>query len=83
LIHRLAHVAPNYPPELGAPSFSVLWVGNYLYAGSGPFFEADVIAGVARLKASLYQDIYQVDEGLEEDGMASPAQPPSPGPAGR
>jgi hypothetical protein len=44
------------------PSFSILWKGNYLYAGSGPFFERDVIKGIARLGADLWQDIYQIDE---------------------
>jgi hypothetical protein len=39
-----------------------LWEGNYLYAGSGPFYEADVIAGIATLGADLWQDIYQIDE---------------------
>src|SRR4051812_44865738 len=48
LIDRLAHVTESFPSEFGEPSFSVLWKGNYLYAGSGPFFEADVIAGIAR-----------------------------------
>lgn len=42
--------------------FSVVWKGNYLYAGSGPFYESDVIQGIAELKAELWQDIYQIDE---------------------
>lgn len=71
LIDRLTNVDPHFPTEFGEPSFSVLWKGNYLYAGSGSFFEADVIAGMGRLKASLYRDIYQVDEGREESGAAN------------
>ena len=52
-------------PEFGKPNFSVLWKGNYLYAGSGPFYESDVIIGIAQWNAELYQDIYQIDQ--EED----------------
>jgi hypothetical protein len=44
------------------PAFSVSWKGSYLYAGSGPFYEVDVLAGIARQRAALWQDIYQVDE---------------------
>jgi hypothetical protein len=44
------------------PYFSILWKGNYLYAGSGPFYEHDVLAGIVRCGADLWQDIYQVDD---------------------
>jgi uncharacterized protein DUF4279 len=53
-------------PEFGKPDFSVLWKGNYLYAGSGPFYESDVIIGIAEWNAELYQDIYQIDQEEEE-----------------
>lgn len=53
-------------PEFGKPGFSVLWKGNYLYAGSGPFYESDIILGIAEWKAELYQDIYQIDQDEEE-----------------
>jgi len=43
------------------PFVDVIWKGNYLHAGSGPFYERDVIAGIARLGAEIFQDIYQVD----------------------
>lgn len=49
-------------PEWGEPSFGILWKGNYLYAGSGPFYEPDVMAGIASYGAALYQDIYQVNQ---------------------
>jgi hypothetical protein len=62
LLARLDSVAGRIREEFGPPSFSVLWKGIYLYAGSGPFYEADVIAGIAALKAMLWQDIYQVDQ---------------------
>jgi hypothetical protein len=62
LFARLAGVVDRMQDEFGQPNFSVLWVGNYLYAGSGPFYDADVIAGIAGFRAMLWQDIYQVDE---------------------
>jgi hypothetical protein len=55
--------------EFGRPAFGVTWKCNYLYAGSGPFYEIDVIAGIASWQAELFQDIYQVDqEGNEPVG---------------
>lgn len=48
--------------EFGRPSFSVTWFGNYLYAGSGPYYEADVLRGIASWDAMLWHDIYQVDQ---------------------
>lgn len=69
LLERLGSANDHFRPEFGRPSFSVLWKGNYLYAGSGPSYESDVIAGIASLGAELWQDIYQIDQ---ED--ASPAE---------
>ena len=46
------------------PSISILWKGNYLYAGSGPFYEKDVIEGIAKIGAELWQDIYHEDEKI-------------------
>lgn len=37
-----------------------------LYAGTGPFFEADVLHGVARWNAELFQDIYYIEQDVEE-----------------
>lgn len=67
LLLRLGVARLPFDPSWGEPSFGVLWKGNYLYAGSGPFYEPDVIAGIARLGAALYQDIYQVDEPEEPE----------------
>jgi hypothetical protein len=47
------------------PGFNVLWKGNYLYAGNGPFYEEDVLEGIVRCRAMLWQDIYLV---CPEDG---------------
>jgi len=44
----------------------VLWKGNYLYAGSGPFYETDVLKGIACFDAELYHDIYQIDQSEGE-----------------
>jgi len=54
-------------PEFGQPSFDVVWKNSYLYAGTGPFYEADVLAGIASWNAMLYQDIYQVDQTENEN----------------
>ena len=62
LLERLKGVQNKFEPRFGKPSFSVLWKGNYLYAGSGPFYEVDVLKGISELNAELYHDIYQVDE---------------------
>jgi len=61
LLERLQAVAKSIRPGWD-PSFNVVWKGNYLYAGSGPFYERDVVAGISALGAELWQDIYQVDE---------------------
>jgi hypothetical protein len=65
LLRRVGPAGKHFRPAFGPPSFSVLWKGTYLYAGSGPFYESDVIAGIASLGADLYQDIYQVDADAE------------------
>jgi hypothetical protein len=57
-------------PEFGRPSLNVTRKGNYLYAGNGPFYEADVIAGIASWAAELWQDIYQIDQ--EENPPVGP-----------
>ena len=44
------------------PAFDILWKGNYLHAGSGPYYEADVLAGISTFRAALLQDIYQVND---------------------
>lgn len=53
--------------EGGDAFFDVLWKSTYLYAGTGPLFDAASMAGVAALGAGLGFDIYQVDEEIEED----------------
>ena len=62
LIALLDPVATKIDPTWN-PFFDVIWEGNYLYAGSGPFYERDVVAGIARLNAEIFQDIYQVGSG--------------------
>jgi hypothetical protein len=66
LLKRLSGIPRPLPTHFGEPSFGVVWKGNYLYAGSGPFYEADVIQGIASLDAELYQDIYQIDQEENE-----------------
>jgi hypothetical protein len=62
LLARIAGRQSKLRPEFGRPDVSVTWFGNYLYAGSGPFYEADVIEQIASWGAMLWHDIYQVDQ---------------------
>ena len=62
LLRRIDSKQALYKVEFGPPAFGVTWKCNYLYAGSGPFYEADVIAGIASWHGELFQDIYQVDQ---------------------
>jgi hypothetical protein len=48
--------------DWGSASFGITWKNNYLYAGTGSFFEAYVLQGIVRWKAELCQDIYQIDQ---------------------
>jgi len=66
LINRLAEVSTPFPEDFGDVGFGVVWKGNYLYAGSGPFYESDVIEAIARFRATLWQDIYQIDDATEK-----------------
>jgi len=68
LLERLEGKEGSLRADFGAPSFGVIWKGNYLYAGSGPYYEADVLMGIARFGAELWQDIYQVDQEHEGGG---------------
>ena len=40
--------------------FDVLWESSYLYAGTGPILENDVIGEVAKLNGKIGFDIYQI-----------------------
>jgi len=62
LLDQVLPISERFRPDWNTPSFSVLWKGTYLYAGSGPFYEPDVIHGIAQIGADLWQDIYQVDD---------------------
>jgi hypothetical protein len=66
LLNRLGERYELGKKEWGSPSFGIVWKNNYLYAGTGPFFESDILEGIARWKADLYQDIYYVDQGQDE-----------------
>lgn len=50
----------------GDTYFGVLWQSTYLYAGTGPLIDAESLAGVAMLGASMGFDIYQIDEPEEQ-----------------
>ena len=44
------------------PSFNVLWKSKILGAGSGPYYEKDVIEGIAEMGAEIYQDLYLFED---------------------
>lgn len=41
--------------------FGVHWESSYLYAGTGPILDLATIEGVARLRAEMGFDIYQIE----------------------
>jgi hypothetical protein len=45
----------------------VLYKATHLWAGNGPFFEADVVRGIAAFGAELGQDIYSLEEITQDD----------------
>jgi len=55
-------------PGLEQVWFWVWWESWYLYAGTGPWLEPNVVAGVAALGAMIDFDIYAIDRpaGSEE-----------------
>jgi hypothetical protein len=59
LLARLNAVADRIRQAFGTPSFSVTWKSRA--CDSGPYYEPDVLAGIARMNANLFQDIYRVD----------------------
>ena len=66
LLKRLEGREKMIEQHFGKPCFSILWKGNYLYAGSGPFYESEVLRSIANFGAELWQDIYQIDQSDDE-----------------
>jgi hypothetical protein len=62
LLARLQGTHARILPQWGVPSFGILYKATHLGTGNGPFFEADVIEGIALFKAELWQDIYALDD---------------------
>jgi hypothetical protein len=62
LLTRIKGRQNKISSEFGRPEVCVTWFGNYQYAGSGPFYEADVLQQIASWGAMLWHDIYQVDQ---------------------
>lgn len=50
----------------GETYFNVIWKSTYLYAGTGPVIEREIIRGTSELNAEIGFDIYQVDEKKSE-----------------
>ena len=57
----------------GETYFDVVWKSTYLYAGTGPIFDAESLRGIAELGASMGFDIYQIDEEPHDDPAAPEA----------
>jgi len=66
LLDLLAGCASRLDPRWGVPTFSVLYKATHLSSGNGPFFEADVVRGIAAFGAELWQDIYALDEDASD-----------------
>lgn len=66
LLDRLGQRYELVKSEWGRPEFGITWKNNYLYTGTGPFFESDVLQGIATWRAMLFQDIYQIDQEQED-----------------
>lgn len=67
LLYRIEGVKQKIDPAWN-PSFNVLWKSTILGAGSGPFYERDVIEGMAEIGADLFQDLYLVEEDQSPTG---------------
>src|SRR5437660_8112890 len=66
ILKRLSGVtARGLDPQWGVPSFGVLYKATHLCGGNGPFFESDVVQGIAALGAELWQDIYSLEDDEE------------------
>jgi hypothetical protein len=62
LLARLASKQECLAKSFGTPSFSILWEAAFLHQATGPYFEADVLQGIASFAADLYQEIREVPE---------------------
>jgi hypothetical protein len=60
ILARLAGVQERIDPTWN-PFFNVLWKSETLGAGSGPYFETDVIRGIAGIGAEIYLDLYALE----------------------
>jgi hypothetical protein len=62
VLKRLAAAVGRLDARWRVPSFNVLYKATHLCGGNGPFFEVDVVKGIAALGAELWQDIYSLEE---------------------
>lgn len=62
LLNRLDGKAARRRAEWGTPGFEIHYVATHLRSGNGPFFELDVVQGIASWGAELWQDIYSVED---------------------
>lgn len=71
LLRRLDGLENKFDPEFGPPNIGITFKSNYLYMGSGPHFEKEILAGIAKLGAEMSFDIYQIDQELSVDERRS------------
>ena len=62
ILGRLAGLEKVIEPAWN-PAFNVFWKSTILGAGAGPYFERDVIEGIARIGAEVWQDLWLAEEG--------------------
>ena len=62
LLERLAGKRSLLDPAFGEPCFGIMWKASFLQQGTGPYYEPDVLHGIALLGATLYQELIAVDE---------------------
>ena len=67
LLDRLETNEADLDESMGKSVFTVTYLNNYLYAGSGPTLESEVVARIGKFNAEIAFDIYQVDQELTEE----------------
>lgn len=67
LLDLIEPIANKFETSMGYPEFTITYLNNYLYAGSGPTIESEIVARIGKLNATMSFDIYQVDQDLTEE----------------
>ena len=62
LLAKLASKEHLLETAFGEPGFGIVWKASFLHQATGPYYEPDVLHGIAALGATLYQEIFEVPE---------------------